>query len=128
MLTMQEKSSHGESQELVRSRTQGKEDRQVRLVFFKTEDRKILACTLILLHLTKPSCCSTLINLLFSNYSDFKNELSLAMGPHDLFSILYCFPGWGGCKKSYPCYYCRILPMPVSWDFPKPHAASSTVT
>lgn len=47
--------------------------RRVNLVLFKTEDRKILAYNLILLHLTKNSCYSTLLNLFFPNYFNFKN-------------------------------------------------------
>ena len=89
-----EKISQGESQELIRRsrRIQGKK-RRVRLVFFKTEDRKILASTLILLHLRKTSCYSTLLNLFFPNYFNLKNELSLSTCPYDYFLILYCFIG-----------------------------------
>lgn len=94
VLTMQRKSPREKSQELIRRsrRTQGKKGR-VKLVLFKTEDRKILAYNLILLHLTKNSCYSTLLNLFFPNYFNFKNELSLATCPYDYFLILDCFMG-----------------------------------
>lgn len=36
--------------------------KRVKLVLFKTEDRKILAYNLILLHFTKTPCYSTLFN------------------------------------------------------------------
>lgn len=119
-----EKISQGESQELIRRsrRMQGKK-RRVRLVFFKTEDRKILACTLILLHLMKTSCYSTLLNLFFPNYFDFKNELSLSTCPYDYFLILYCFMGTKRATPALDTTLACLLEF-----FQGLTAASSTIT
>lgn len=97
--------------------------RRVKLVHFKTEDRKILACNLILLHLTKTSCYSTLLNLFFPNYFNYKNELSLAMCPYDYFLILDCFMG---TKRATPAIAAGHYLSPGV--FQSLTAASSTIT
>lgn len=88
----------------------GKKEKWVRLVFFKSEDRKIPACTFILFHLTKTSRYSTQLNVLFPNYFDFKNELSLPRSPHDLFFILGYLKG---DEKHYPAIIVGHRPCPT---------------
>lgn len=92
----------------------GGKEKQVRPVFFKIEDRKILACTFIPFHLTKTPCYSTLLNVLFLNYFDLKNELSLPRSPCDLFFILDCLKG---DKKNHHGYCRWSGTWPVSCDF-----------
>lgn len=99
--------------------------RRVKLVHFKTEDRKILACNLILLHLIKTSCYSTLLNLFFPNYFNYKNELSLAMCPYDYFLILDCFMG---TKRATPAIAAGQYPCLSPGVCQSLTAASSTIT
>lgn len=93
-------------------------------MFFKIEDREILACILILLHLTKSSCESTMLNHLFPDCFGLKNGLSLATRPYDLVFSFYCF---GGTKRATPLF-CWTLPLLVFCDFPNLTTASPTLT
>lgn len=111
-----------QSQELIRRSRRTRETKKDGLVLFKIEDREILACTLILLHLTKSSCESTMRSHIFPDCFGLKNGLSLAMRPYAL--IFYCF---GGTKRATPLF-CWTLPLLVFDDFPNLTTASPTLT
>lgn len=102
----------GQSQELIRRSRRTRETKKDGLVLFKIENREILACTLILLHLTKSSCESTVHSHIFPDCFGLKNGLSLATRPYAF--IFYFF---GGTKRATPLF-CWTLPLLVFDDFP----------